>query len=235
MGFYFNRIYNPVYDFIVAQNTPYHRLQQACIERLELADGDRLLCAGVGTGNEILRILETHPNVRITGVDLSATALKKAQRKASQKGKSIETRLMDVQKLDFPPGSFDKTLCVHVTDFVPDSARASAEMLRVLRQGGRFAITFPSGKEDIAFGMSVIGEAVREHWRNRRFHKILLVFLAAGLGTFVYLPFIFRKARREYARKDVDTIFSPLTGGSHSVDEFPVYNDYIVSGGKQEH
>ena len=232
MGFYFNRIYNPVYDFIVAQNTPYNRLQQACIEKLELADGDRLLCAGVGTGNEILRILETHPNVRITGVDLSATALNKAQRKARRIGKNIETRLMDVQELDFPPGSFDKALCVHVTDFVPDSGRAAAEMLRVLRQGGRFAITFPSGKEDIAFGMKVIGNSVREHWRRRRFHKILLVFLAAGLGTFVYLPFIFRKARREDARKDVDAIFSPLTGDSHSVDEFTVDNDYIVSGSR---
>ncbi len=56
MGFYFDRIYNPVYDILVAQNAPYHQLQKTCIKELEPADGDQLLCSGEDT-SEILPVL----------------------------------------------------------------------------------------------------------------------------------------------------------------------------------
>jgi ubiquinone/menaquinone biosynthesis C-methylase UbiE len=232
MGFYFNRIYNPVYDFIVSQIAPYHRLQQTCIRKLELAPGDRLLCAGVGTGNEIIRVMETNPGVHITGIDYSSTALKRALQKARKRGANIDTRLMDVHNLDFADGSFDKALCVHVTDFVKDSTRASSELVRVLKTNGKFAVTFPSAKEDVSFGMAVIGDAFRHHIKNRHFHKIPMVLLSAALGTIVYLPFLFRRERRQYARQDLERIFSKVTPGQFQIEEFPVYNDYIVHGTK---
>ena len=78
MGFYFNRIYNPVYDFIVGQIAPYHRLQEACISKLELNDGHRLLCAGVGTGHKVSRVLDHTHQIRVTGIDSLNTALRKA-------------------------------------------------------------------------------------------------------------------------------------------------------------
>ncbi|MDP2920584.1 MAG: class I SAM-dependent methyltransferase [Dehalococcoidia bacterium] len=232
MGFYFNRIYNPVYDFIVSQIAPYHRLQETCIQKLELSDGDRLLCAGVGTGNEILHVIESNPNVRITGIDYSSTAIKKAQKKARKRGVEIETRLMDVHNLDFADGSFDKALCVHVTDFVKDSGRASSELVRVLRKNGRFAVTFPSGKEDVSFGVSVIGDAIHHQVKNKRFHQVPVILASALVGTIVYLPFLFRRARRQYTRQELEKMFSSVTPGKFQIEEFPVYNDYIVHGTK---
>jgi ubiquinone/menaquinone biosynthesis C-methylase UbiE len=232
MGFYFDRIYNPVYDFIVAQNAPYQRLQEICIEKLELVDGDKLLCAGVGTGNEILRILKRNPNVHIVAIDSSGTALRKAQKKANTLGKSIETRLMDVQDLKFPDASFDKVLCIHVTDFVPDSSRASTEFTRVLKPGGKFAITFPSGKESLSFGKNVIGGAIRDHARRKQYHKIPLVLASVLIGAIVYFPFLFRSERRYYNKAEVEKLFTPLTKGKFRIEEYPVYSDFIVCSEK---
>jgi ubiquinone/menaquinone biosynthesis C-methylase UbiE len=232
MGFYFNRIYNPLYDFIVGQVTPYHRLQETCIEKLELADGDKLLCAGIGTGNEILHILEKNPDVHITGIDLSGTALNRVRRKAAKKGASVETRLMDVQKLEFPDNTFDKVLCIHVTDFVKDSAKASAELLRVMKKNGKFAITFPSSKEDFSFGKAVIGDTLRHHFKTKRYYRIPLSLLSALVGGLVYFPFLFRKERRQYSREELEKLFSTLTEGGFTVEEFPVYIDFILTGSK---
>jgi ubiquinone/menaquinone biosynthesis C-methylase UbiE len=232
MGFYFNRIYNPVYDFIVGQNAPYHRLQETCIEKLELVDSDRLLCAGVGTGNEILRILKMKPNVQIIGIDASSTALHKAERKALKQGKKIETRLMDVQNLEFADDSFDKALCIHVTDFVRDSARASAEITRVLRKGGKFVTTFPSGKEDLAFGKSVFGGALRYDIKTHKYYKIPVVFASALLAGIVYFPFLFRSERRYYSKDELEKLFANLTPHNYKIEEFTVYSDFIVYGTK---
>lgn len=232
MGFYFNRIYNPVYDFIVGQIAPYHRLQETCVSRLQLADGDKLLCAGIGTGNEVLRILDHTRNVHITGIDSSDTALHKAQKKARTQGAKIETRLMDVQSLDFPDETFDKVLCVHVADFVPDSGKASAELLRVLKRSGRFAITFPSAKEGLSLGILVITETVRQHTKNRKYYKIPIAVFTAILATVVYLPLTFRRARREYAKSELERLFSLVAPGHYSIEEFPTYQDFIVHGAK---
>jgi len=230
MGFYFNRIYNPVYDFIVGQIAPYHRLQETCISKLELNDGDRLICAGIGTGNEALRILDHTHQVQITGIDSSDTALRKAQKKARTQGIDIETKLMDVHRLDFPDETFDNTLCVHVTDFLADSGKAASELLRVLKKGGHFAITFPSSKEDLAFGISIIGDTIHSHIKARKYWKMLILFAAATLGAIVYLPFLFRRERRQYAKTEIEGIFATQKIQQLQIEEFPVYSDFIAYG-----
>ncbi len=94
---YFNYAYNPVYDFTTARLNRYRKLQERCVGKLELRDKDRVLCVGLGTGNEILHILEMNRNVSIVGVDYSHTALRKAYRKALALGKKIEALVMEVR------------------------------------------------------------------------------------------------------------------------------------------
>ena len=77
MKAYFNFIYNPLYDFTTAQFAAYQTLQTRCIDKLEFDDGDKILCVGVGTGNEVIHILKRNNNVSVTGVDYSDTALQK--------------------------------------------------------------------------------------------------------------------------------------------------------------
>jgi ubiquinone/menaquinone biosynthesis C-methylase UbiE len=232
MKFYFDYFYNPVYDFIVTQLSPYQRLQRASIEKLELTENDKVLCAGVGTGNEVIRILEASPHISITGIDSSKTALNKVQKKVREQGKTILTNLMDIQNMKFEEDSFDKVLCVHVIDFVPDYSKAVSEIIRVLKPGGKFAITFPSGKEDLSFGASVVGDAIREHIKTRKFGKVFLTTVSTAVATFVYIPFLFRKARRYYKRTEVESLFFGIVPGKFQIEDFPVYNDFIVFGVK---
>ena len=232
MKFYFDYFYNPVYDFLVTQLSPYQRLQQASIGKLELTENDKVLCAGVGTGNEVIRILEASPHISITGIDSSKTALNKVQKKVRKQGKSILTNLMDIQDMKFEDASFDKVLCVHVIDFVPDYTKAVSEIIRVLKPGGKFAITFPSGKEDFSFGVSVVGNAIRDHIKVRKFGKVFLIMVSTLLGTFVYFPFLFRKARRYYRKAEVEELFSRTSKNNFRIEDFTIYNDFIVFGSK---
>ncbi|MDZ4246226.1 MAG: class I SAM-dependent methyltransferase, partial [Dehalococcoidia bacterium] len=92
---YFNLVYNPVYDLSTGKLHRYRKLQEASISKLDLRDGDRVLCVGLGTGNEIARILEINGNVDIIGVDYSPSALRKARKKATRLGKKIALLRMD--------------------------------------------------------------------------------------------------------------------------------------------
>lgn len=231
MKFYFDYFYNPVYDFIVTHLSPYQKLQRLCVEKLELTEGDKILCAGVGTGNEVMHILETSPHIDITGIDSSKTALRKAIKKTKKQGKKLAVHLMDVQKMEFTEGSFDKVLCVHVTDFVGDHTKATSEILRVLKPGGRFAITFPSGKEDFTFGIGVISDTIREHIKARKLNKVFLVLASSVVGTFVYFPFLFRKERRFYRKAEVEELFSTFKI-DFKIETFQRYSDFIIYGRK---
>ncbi len=133
---YFDFIYNPIYDFTTAQLSIYQKLQRACIDKLRFEDSDKVLCVGVGTGNEILRILEKNSRVSITGVDTSRRALARAYKKALKRGKNIEVIEMDAHKLNFADESFNEVLCVHVMGFLDDDRRATEEIFRVLKSGG---------------------------------------------------------------------------------------------------
>ncbi len=85
---YFDLIYNPVYDFTTARIDRYHKLQDLCVGKLSLTDGNRVLCAGLGTGNEIRYIVRKNPHVSISGVDYSGKALARARKKALRECRS---------------------------------------------------------------------------------------------------------------------------------------------------
>jgi SAM-dependent methyltransferase len=59
-------------------------------------------------------------------------------------GAAAETVVGDALHLPFPDGSFDKIIAAEVLEHIPDDMSAMAELLRVLRPGGRLAVTVPS-------------------------------------------------------------------------------------------
>jgi len=54
---YFDVVYNRVYDFTTGRLNRYRRLQRMCVGKLGLKNHDKVLCVGLGTGNEVLHIL----------------------------------------------------------------------------------------------------------------------------------------------------------------------------------
>jgi len=230
---YFNFGYNRVYDFTTAKLHHYRQLQERCICKLDLKDNDRILCVGIGTGNEVLRILHRNGNAHIVGVDFSKTALQKAYKKALTWGKQIDVLIMDARCLEFTTGSFDKVLCIHVMDFVEENEKVTDEILRVLKDGGQFVITYPSDKEGPRLGVNLLSDSVR-HGINSGKHRIRAVSesLAQILVGIVYLPLLLRPKRKSYSRSELEAMISQLTMGGFEIEEDTMYQDFIVYGRK---
>jgi ubiquinone/menaquinone biosynthesis C-methylase UbiE len=233
MQAYFNYVYNPVYDFTTGRLNRYRQLQERCVDKLELRDKERVLCIGVGTGNEILHILHRNKNVSIVGVDYSCTALQKANRKALALGKKIELLIMDVRHLDFAAGSFDKVLCIHVMDFVQENGEVTGEILRVLKPGGQFVITYPSDKEGPRLGISLLSDSIRHGINSGKYYmRALLECLVQMLVGIVYLPLLCRPKQKSYSRSEVEAMLTYSTDGDFQIEEDTVYQDFIVYGKK---
>ena len=233
MRAYFDHAYNLAYDFTTARLNRYRKLQSTCVSKLKFRDADKVLCVGVGTGNEVLHVLQINRNVKIVGVDYSKTALRKAYRKALVRGKEIEVLIMDARCLEFAAESFDKVLCLHVMDFIDDNKEATKEMLRVLKHGGQFVITYPSQKEGPRLGVNLLSDNVR-HSINAGKPRIqaLSESLAQMLVGIVYLPLLFRPKQKSYSRSKLEAMITQLTAGDFRIEEDPVYQDFIVYGTK---
>jgi ubiquinone/menaquinone biosynthesis C-methylase UbiE len=231
MQAYFNYAYNPVYDFTVGRLNRYRRLQERCVDKLELKDRERVLCVGVGTGNEILHVLQGNRNVSIVGVDYSYTALQRASKKVLALSREIQLLFMDARHLEFTAGSFDKVLCIHLMDFVQENGEVTNEILRVLKPGGRFVITYPSDKEGPRLGISLLSDSVRHSINSGKCRvRALLGSLAQMLLGIVYLPLLFRPRRESYSRGELETMLTQSINGDCQIEEDTVYQDFVVYG-----
>lgn len=230
---YFNYGYNPLYDFTTGRLNRYYELQRRCVRRLELKDNDRVLCVGVGTGNEVVHILQTNGNVSVVGVDYSHTALKKAYRKALAFGKEIDLVVMDARVLQFPTESFDKVLCIHLMDFVGENETVTSEIFRVLKHGGRFIITYPSTKESASLGLNLLKGGMRQDADSGSDRiRSFLQSLTQMVAWIVYLPILFRPNRKSYSRRELQRMIAQLMAGPFEMEEDTVYQDFIICGRK---
>ncbi|MCJ7492306.1 MAG: class I SAM-dependent methyltransferase [Dehalococcoidia bacterium] len=101
-------------------------------------DGSRrVLEIGVGTG----RNLAHYPTAsRTVALDLSPEMLKRAARKATRAGRSVDLLLADTRHLPFKNGVFDTVLATLVFCSVPDPVRGLAEAGRAVRPDGQVVL-----------------------------------------------------------------------------------------------
>jgi SAM-dependent methyltransferase len=230
---YFNRVYTPTYDATVGRFAAYSNLQERCIQAAKFADGDRVLCVGVGTGNELKRLYALGRRLEITAVDVSENALARARDKARESGQNVRLLRMDAGRLAFADGSFDKVLCIHVMDFVPEAEQATRELVRVLAEGGQFVVTYPYAWEGAGLGAHILGEGVQRNLREGRFRAALTQGLALLAVSFVFLPLYLRPQRREFLPEQLGDLLNSCRAGSLLLDWDRVYVDLIISGRKR--
>jgi len=201
------------------------------VRALELEAACRVLCVGLGTGNEAVALLEAAPHLDVSGIDLSPAALRICRRKLMRLGGRAELRLMDTARLRYPDCSFDRVLCMHVLDFVDEVEQSVREMIRVLAPGGRFTITVPSQPEGASMGVSLARDHVRAARRAGRGSLSaaveLLSLLPLGL---LYLPLLARPQRRSFSQKQIEGLFAALPVDHLVIQAERVYQDFIVSG-----
>ncbi len=136
--------YNAASDFYDhPANTFWERYGRRTVERLGLAQGERVLDVCCGSGASAIPAAETvGPQGAVTGVDLAENLLELARAKAKHRGlTNTQFQSGDLMNLPFVEGSFDTVICVFGIFFVPDMEAALHEIKRVVRYGGRVAIT----------------------------------------------------------------------------------------------
>jgi SAM-dependent methyltransferase len=104
--------------------------------------GERVLDLACGTGAVARQVAPlVGPRGAVTGVDLNPAMLAVARSLPAPDGAAVDWREGDAQSLPLPDASFDLALCQAGLQFVPDKAAAAREIYRVLRPGGRFAVS----------------------------------------------------------------------------------------------
>src|SRR3954449_140081 len=106
---------------------------------LGVRPGEKLLDVGGGTGNTALAAARRDADGVFT--DLVPEALDFARRRAEMEGLAFETEVADAQALPYEDGSFDVVTSTIGVVFAADAERAAAELVRVLRPGGRLGLT----------------------------------------------------------------------------------------------
>jgi ubiquinone/menaquinone biosynthesis C-methylase UbiE len=119
------------------------RFGRATVERLGLQPGAIVLDACAGSGASALPAAErVGPNGKVIAVDLADNLLALARAKADRLGVSnLETRLGDIEALDYAPGAFDAVIIVFGVFFLPDMAAATAALWQLVGPGGQLAVT----------------------------------------------------------------------------------------------
>ena len=96
-----------------------------------------ILDVACGQGGSTRQLLAHYPAPNITAINISARQLAEAARRAP----GCRFALMDACDLRFPDQSFDAVLCVEAAFHFDTRARFLAEAHRVLKPGGRLALS----------------------------------------------------------------------------------------------
>jgi arsenite methyltransferase len=109
-------------------------------ERLGAQPGERIVDIGCGPGFYCAELAEqVGPSGSIVGVDGSASMLALAERRCAQFA-NVELVEGEATAVPIADASCDAAISVQVQEYVPDIASSLAEMLRVLKPGGRVLI-----------------------------------------------------------------------------------------------
>jgi len=120
---------------------PFEREAALIREAMRLGAARDVLDVACGSGIYTRPFARALPGGRVVGLDLSAPMLRHAVRRArAEHLDRVSFVRGDAMRLPFRAARFDAVSCCGALHLFPDAARALAEVQRVLRPGGRFAV-----------------------------------------------------------------------------------------------
>ncbi len=137
----------PVYDRVGPRF--FTHFGRALAKHAALRPGERVLDVATGRGAVLFEAASrVGPKGHCVGIDLSEAMVAETTKElARQHLGNAEVRGMDAEHLEFPDASFDAVLCGFALFFFPRLRRAIAEFHRVLRSGGRLAVSTWGGTD----------------------------------------------------------------------------------------
>jgi SAM-dependent methyltransferase len=108
-------------------------------EALEIVPDERVLDVACGSGNGALAAARRAWGNTV-GADFVPALLERGRERAAAERLEIEFVEADAQELPFEDASFDVAMSIFGAMFAPDQERAAAELLRVVKPGGRIGM-----------------------------------------------------------------------------------------------
>ena len=133
--------WDEVADLYGAGASPFARFAEALVRRAGVEPGERVLDIGCGNGLGLAAMAGLEPDARPVGLDASAEMLRACRRRVP----SARLVRADAAALPWPAGAFDVAVASSVLQFLGVAPAALAEWRRVLRPGGRLALSVPAG------------------------------------------------------------------------------------------
>ncbi len=132
-------------------------------EALEIVPDERVLDVACGSGNGAIAAARRAWGNTV-GADFVPALLERGRERAAAERLEVEFVEADAQELPFEDASFDVAISIFGAMFAPDQERTAAELLRVVKPGGRIGMAnwTPDG------GVGAMFMTIAKHTAGRR-------------------------------------------------------------------
>lgn len=121
-------------------NLSNHGMIATTVALLDIQNGDNMMEIGPGNGKHVPSLMDSHENLKYTGLDISETMINEAHLLNSKlvlEGKATFV-LSNGKTIPFAENSFDKIFTVNTVYFWKNPNHYAAEIYRVLKPNGVF-------------------------------------------------------------------------------------------------
>jgi ubiquinone/menaquinone biosynthesis C-methylase UbiE len=103
--------------------------------------GSRVLEAGCGVGAQTITLAQNSPDALITSIDISASSVKEAGKKAAEAGlTNVQFEQADIFNLPYEPDSFDHIFVCFVLEHLPRPVEALQTLKNHLKRDGTITV-----------------------------------------------------------------------------------------------
>ena len=160
-------------------------IKQRSYALMQVAPGHNVLDVGCGPGIDTVALAErVRPTGRVAGVDHDPAMIAAADAHAQRAGVAgyVAHHRGDVSALPFPSATFDACRCERVFQHLDDPHPALAEIVRVIRPGGRivlidadwgtFSIDTPAVELERRVRSFVLDQVLRNGYAGRQLYRL---------------------------------------------------------------